>query len=97
MNSKEEFIQRVLEEKVFAELKDNYFGGIKDIKYKYRDYNIDFDRVYRRIINYRIDKYGTSFVSKPGKDFHVSSSEYIRRATRLRQARYHRRRKEEYR
>ena len=91
MENKEDFVKKVLEEKIFEELKDDYFGGIKDIKNRYKDYPIDHDEVYRRIINYRIKRYGTSFISKPANDYHISSEEYARRSERRRQAKYVRR------
>lgn len=95
--NKEDFMKKVLEEKIFNELKDCYFGGKKDMISRYKDYQVDYDDIYRRIINYRIEKYGTSFVTKPTKDFYVSRKEYIKRADRRRQARYSRRKREEMR
>ena len=52
--TKEEFKTLLIEQQVFDELKDGYFGGISYIRLKYEGSGIDFNRVYRRIVNYRI-------------------------------------------
>ena len=59
---KEEFKIQLLEQQIFDELKDGYFGGIGYIITKYEGSGIDYSRVYRRIINYRIKAFGTSTV-----------------------------------
>lgn len=97
MDGKEEFTKLFLEEKVFNELKDDYFGGIKHMKSMYKDLPIDYDAVYRRIINYRIKKYGTSFIPHPLTDCNAGSSreELLKVARKVRQRRYIRRKREE--
>lgn len=60
--NREEFKTRLLEQQIFEELKDGYFGGIGYIRTKYEGSGIDFSRVYRRIINYRIKEFGTSTI-----------------------------------
>lgn len=62
---KEEFAKQLLEQQIFDELKDTYFTGIKYIRAKYQGSGIDFDRVYRRIVNYRIKNYGSSYMEGP--------------------------------
>lgn len=64
--TKEEFKTLLIEQQVFDELKDGYFGGISYIRLKYEGSGIDFNRVYRRIVNYRIATYGTSTLFNPG-------------------------------
>lgn len=63
--TKEEFKTLLLEQQIFDELKDGYFGGINYIRCKYEGSGIDFSRVYRRIVNYRIATYGTSSFENP--------------------------------
>lgn len=41
--------------------KDSEIASAQLFKAKYIDYNIDHTKVYKRIINYRISKYGNSF------------------------------------
>lgn len=96
MDGKEEFTKLFLEEKVFNELKDVYFGGIKHLKSTYKEFDIDYDKVYRRIINYRIDKYGTSYLPDPTADFKSGSSrdDLLKLAASCRQRKYKRRRRE---
>lgn len=59
----EEFKKRILEEKVFNELKDSYIKNIEVMRKQYKGYNIDFTDVYRRIVNYQVKKYGQSLHS----------------------------------
>lgn len=49
-----------IEDTIFEELKDGYFGGINYIRSKYEGSGIDFDRLYRRLTNYRYETYGTT-------------------------------------
>ena len=75
---REEFKRRLLEEQIFEELKDGYFGGINYIRCKYEGSGIDFSRVYRRIINYRIEKFGTSSLPSP-KMYSIKSRKEAKR------------------
>jgi len=65
----DEFKQRVLEEQLFNELKDKALVNSEVFKKKYKDIDIDHSRLYRRIVNYQVKKYGStldsSFVYKP--------------------------------
>ena len=62
---KEELLKKYNEVRIFNELKDVYFEGINDMKRRYRNVDVDFYSIYRRIINYRIKKYGTSLFVNP--------------------------------
>ena len=57
---REEFKKQLLEEKVFNELKDSYIKNIEVMRNQYKNYDIDFTNVYRRIVNYQVKKYGQS-------------------------------------
>lgn len=57
---REEFRKHLLEEKVFNELKDSYIKNIEVMRNQYKNYDIDFTNVYRRIVNYQVKKYGQS-------------------------------------
>lgn len=63
--TKDEIKTRLLEDKIFEELKDGYFGGISYIRLKYEGTDIDASKIYRRICNYRIAKYGSSTMISP--------------------------------
>jgi hypothetical protein len=63
--TKEEFKIRLLEQQIFDELKDGYFGGVAYIRSKYEGTGIDYSKLYRRIVNYRIATYGTSNIDIP--------------------------------
>lgn len=58
--SREDFRQRVLEQQIFNEVKDGSICNINYIKWKYQGLNINYSRLYRRIINYQIKIYGRS-------------------------------------
>ena len=60
---KKEFIRFCNETKIFNELKDKYFSGMRYLKKRYGNMDADLYRVYRKIINYRIKRYGTSLIS----------------------------------
>lgn len=74
---KEEFKKGLLEQQIFDELKDSYFGGITYIKMKWQGLDIDYGKIYRRIINYRIKTYGTSFFT-PNDDVIHAKEDYYR-------------------
>lgn len=57
---KEEFKRKLIENQIFNELKDCHFSGAKYIQNKWDGLDIDYSRVYRRIINYQVKKYGES-------------------------------------
>lgn len=64
---KEEFEQRVLEQQIFNEVKDGSICNIDYIKGKYQGLNINYSRLYRRIINYQIETYGRSYEKKSNR------------------------------
>ena len=94
MQSKEEFIRQLLEQQIFDELKEGYFGGCGYIRAKYEGTGIDASRVYRRIVNYRIKKYGTSTLENPSYYTYYTREDRIKQAGNIRQAKYIRRRNE---
>lgn len=59
----EEFKKKILEEKIFNELKDSYIKNIDTMRRMYKDYDVDLTNVYRRIVNYQVKKYGQSLHS----------------------------------
>lgn len=61
--SKEDFRMRVLEQKLFEELKDKPLRNADTIRIKVKDYDIDFTRLYRRLVNYQVEKYGEQIQS----------------------------------
>lgn len=79
----EEVRKKYYEDKIFNELKDIYFmGGTKYIKSRYGKYGIDATGVYRRIVNYRIKKYGTSSLIDPDSGVLKTTMECYRDASR---------------
>ena len=56
--SKKDFRQRVLEQQIFDELKDTSIRSSKHFKTKYQGADIDFTRLYTKIVNYKIKEYG---------------------------------------
>lgn len=76
--TKEEFKQLLLEQQIFDELKDGYFGGINYIRLKYEGSGIDFSRVYRKIVNYRIATYGTSTLFSPSSYMYKNKEERLK-------------------
>lgn len=86
--SMRDFKQRVLEQQIFDELKDTPIGSSKYFKAKYEGSDIDFTRLYRRIVNYQIKEYGTTL------NFHVpkkTKEDLIKEHQKARQRRYNRR------
>lgn len=86
--TKEEFIIRLIEQQIFDELKDGYFSGINYIRMKYEGSGIDFSRLYRRIVNYRIREYGTS--SFPNLTDYYRSDERLKQNQNIKRARRNR-------
>ena len=48
------------ENQIFNELKDCHFTGANYIRNKWNGLDIDYSRVYRRIVNYQVKTYGRS-------------------------------------
>lgn len=88
MNMKD-FRQRVLEQQIFDELKDTSIRSSKHFKTKYQGADIDFTRLYTKIVNYQIQEYGqtlsANFVPKKTRE------DCLREAKQKRQRRYNRR------
>ena len=49
---------------IYEELKDAPFPGINYLKKKYEGLDLDLSKIYRKIVNYQVKKYGESFTSK---------------------------------
>lgn len=75
---KEEFEQRVLEQQIFNDLKDASIWSSEYVRKKYQGLNIDYSRLYRRIINYQIKTYGTSL-----NDRSFPTEDYEKRKNRI--------------
>lgn len=93
MQTKEEFKIRLLEQQIYEELKDGYFGGVGYIRQKYDGSGIDASKVYRWIVNYRIKVYGTSTFLNPSFIVYKTRGERKRDAVKARQRKYYRRNK----
>ncbi len=76
VKNREDFQKQYFETVVFNDLKDSYFPGIKYIREKYGDLGIDCWEVYRRVVDYRIKKYGNSYMINP-KDFPFKTKDEI--------------------
>lgn len=66
-----DFKQRVLEEQIFDELKDTSIKSSEYFRRKYEGADINYSRIYRRIVNYQIKEYGSSlnnYVPKKTRD-----------------------------
>ena len=86
---KEEFEQRVLEEQIFNDLKNTSIISSEYVRKKYQGLNIDYSRLYRRIINYQIKIYGRSLNDK----LFTSKEEYKRRINIIKNLKSQRRHK----
>lgn len=73
--NKEEFKKKLMEQQIFDELKDCCISN-NYIRLKYQGLDIDHNKVYRRIVNYRIKKYGTSFLISPAQGVIKTTREY---------------------
>lgn len=86
--SREDFRQRVLEEQIFNELKDKSIKNGKYIRLKYQGTNINYSRLYVRIVNYQIKEYGCRLENYVPRK---SPKDLINDNRRARQRRYNRR------
>ena len=57
---KDEFKKRVLEQKIYEEMKDKPLGNAERFKKKYIDTDLDLTALYIKIINYQVKTYGNS-------------------------------------
>lgn len=60
---KKRFKELVLEEIIFEREKDKNQYNSEKFRKKYKDYSIDYTRLYTRIINYQVKTYGMSISS----------------------------------
>ena len=58
MRDKEEFKRQLLEELVFENEKDTALICANRIRSKYQDYDLDFTKLYAKLVNYQIKKFG---------------------------------------
>lgn len=56
----EEFKELLLEEQIFNKEKDCSVVASDKFRKKYKDWRINHSRLYRRIVNYQVKKYGAS-------------------------------------
>ena len=85
-----DFKQRVLEQQIFDELKDTPLTNCKYLRAKYNGVDVEITRLYRRIVNYQIDRYGCTLnVRVPKK----SKEDLLREHQNARNRRYQRRNK----
>lgn len=88
-----DFNQRVLEQQIFDELKDTSIKSSEYFRRKYNGADIDYTRLYRRIVNYQIQEYGNTLnnyiVSKTREDL-------LKEHQNARNRRYQRRNKGRY-
>lgn len=73
--NKEEFRRKLIEQQIFDELKECCISN-NYLRKKYQGLDIDFNKVYRRIINYRVKKYGSSYLVNPTNSVINNKSEY---------------------
>lgn len=87
---KKEFRERLTEEILFNNIKDNELLSAENFRSLYKNKEINFTRLYRRIINYQIKKYGISL----SKRFNFITSEERNKLSLLNNQRnYYRRNK----
>ena len=71
---------KFIEAKIYIEEKDGTCIYTNDLRRKYPEYIeiVDFAKIYRRIVNYRIKKYGTSKIgcSIPSAKFNTYDEMY---------------------
>lgn len=89
--NKEEFNQNYIEQYIFNELKDCGLKNSEYIKRKYQGLNINYSRLYRRIINYQIKVYGYSLNGDSSNFF--TTKDYYKKAARNHKQRSYERRK----
>lgn len=93
--NKDTFIKEFYEQKIFNEMKDIYFGGVRELKRRYGELDINYSDIYRKIINYRIKRYGTAYISPPDSDAMLPREFRVKNAIKRKNARYKRRKRED--
>ena len=65
--NREDFKKKLIESQIFNELKDSAITGANYLRNKYEGADIDYSRLYRRIVNYQVKKYGHSLTIEAKK------------------------------
>ena len=55
---REEYEKKLMEQKIFDELKDCIYPGINYIRKKWQGMDLDYSGIHRRIVNYQVKVYG---------------------------------------
>ena len=84
MNEADNIKMLILEEQLFAEIKDTSILSAENFKKKYKELNINHSRIYRKIINYLIKKYGLSLNSSS----YINQEDYKKRSIAMKNLRY---------
>lgn len=87
---KDDFIKRINEEILFNEIKDSELVSAEYFRIKHKDKDVDYTRLYRRVNNYQIKKYGSSLSCRC--DF-MTKEEREKASSLNSQRHYHRRNK----
>ena len=85
-----DFKQRVLEQQIFDELKDTPIKSSEYFRRKYNGSDINYSRLYRRIVNYQIQEHGNTLNSYIVRK---SREDLLREHQNARNRRYQRRNK----
>lgn len=81
MNDKQRFKSKCYEYMLFEKFKDvylgdNHDGGVHYIEKMYPNLPVDYNDVYRKIIKYRIKKYGTSYITSDTYDIRLPRNKH---------------------
>lgn len=74
------------EELIFNQYKDQIIYNTDWFRSRVKDKDINVEKVYRRIVNYQIDKYGESLYKnniKPGRDFIDTKQQIVDEGKRM--------------
>ena len=64
---REEFERKLMEQRIFDELKNCSFPGVSYIRRKWQGLNLDYSGIHRRIVNYQIKTYGSELQTYSNK------------------------------
>lgn len=88
MENEKEFKRKLLEEKIYNEVKDTNVISSEKFKLKYKNLDINHYELYVRIVKYQIKKYGTTlyanYVTLNSNKPHVIKNALARRYRRKR-------------
>lgn len=73
--NKDDFKKQLLETQIYNELKDSAITGANYIRNKWEGLDIDYSKVYRKIVNYQVKKYGASLTIASKKYTGISKEE----------------------